>query len=63
MLTKEQILKLIKALPSCEEIRSGFGAIGTDDPYVNYLVDCITDEYVPYDEKLYVEEVQARFPK
>ena len=59
MLTKEQILKLIKALPSCEhEV-----ALTTDDPYVNYIVDCITDEYEPYDEELYVEEVQAFLPK
>ena len=31
----------------------------TEDPVLNWMIDCLTDEYMPYDEQLYKEEVVA----
>lgn len=32
----------------------------TNDPRVNYAVDCVVDDdEVPYDEALYIEEIEA----
>ena len=31
----------------------------TDDPVINYCVDCIMGEEVDYDQNLYEEEVKA----
>lgn len=56
-LTTGQLIKLTKAIG----LNRSWPKI-TDDPYVNYAVDCIVlfgDEEPEYDEKLYVEEVKA----
>jgi len=31
----------------------------TDDPIVNWMVDCLTDSYEPYDKELYEKELKA----
>jgi hypothetical protein len=53
-LTIEQRKKLMNALGDGTD----FPKI-TTDPWVNYIVDCIVDEDMPYDAELYEGEIAA----
>lgn len=58
-LTTAQLRKLVEAIGD----GNGFPK-HTDDPWVNYAVDCIVqdnEDVPPYDEKLYTEEAEAFF--
>ena len=58
-LTKEQVVKLVDALQNGTTFSKH-----TDDPYVNYLIDCINDgeadEIVDYEEmkEIYEKEIK-----
>ena len=56
-LTTEQLRKLVSAIGDGNDWPKH-----TDDPMVNYAVDCIVHDdgdVPPYDERLYAEEIEA----
>lgn len=55
-LTTEQLQKLVEAFGDGKDWPKL-----TDDPKVNYAVDCITQGVGdwPYDEQLYIKEIEA----
>ena len=53
--TTNQLKKLVKAIGNGDIVPNI-----TDDPYVNFLVNCVVGcDNHPYDPKLYQDEVEA----